>query len=77
MAVFCFYLVFVTIFFGKSRKNCKGLVKSQDLICRIGNKFYPSRIGMARMDTVDLSSGDEVYTPDVEEVEDDLLSLFF
>ena len=31
---------------------------------------------MARMDTVDLSSGDEVYTPDVEEVEDDLFSLF-
>ena len=31
---------------------------------------------MARMDTVDLSSGDEVYTPDVEEVEDNLFSLF-
>ena len=41
-------------------------------ICRIGFKFCSSRIGMARMDTVDLSSGDEVYTPDVEEVEDDL-----
>ena len=31
---------------------------------------------MARMDTVDLSSGDEVYTPDVEEVEDNLFFLF-
>ena len=30
--------------------------------------LFPSRIGMARMDTVDLSSGSEVYTPDVEEV---------
>ena len=28
---------------------------------------FPCRIGMARMDTVDLSSGSEVYTPDVEE----------
>ena len=43
---------------------------------RIGYKFCLSRIGMTRMDTVDLSSGDEVYTPDVEEVEDDLFSLF-
>ena len=32
---------------------------------------------MARMDTVDLSSGDEVYTPDVEEVEDDLFPPLF
>ena len=30
--------------------------------------WFSSRIGMARMDTVDLSSGSEVYTPDVEEV---------
>ena len=29
---------------------------------------FPCRIGMVRMDTVDLSSGSEVYTPDVEEV---------
>ena len=29
---------------------------------------FSCRIGMARMDTVDLSSGSEVYTPDVEEV---------
>ena len=31
-------------------------------------RLFPCRIGMARMDTVDLSSGSEVYTPDVEEV---------
>ena len=30
--------------------------------------LHTCRIGMARMDTVDLSSGSEVYTPDVEEV---------
>ena len=36
---------------------------NQDLI-----GLHTCRIGMARMDTVDLSSGSEVYTPDVEEV---------
>ena len=62
------WLIFSSLVFPIQRKSLCVLLLILVFITGLVLIGFPFRIGMVRMDTVDLSSGSEVYTPDVEEV---------